>query len=299
MENLWKQFQSVLNSYLKHKEQYRNEYIDLRRLDSEETHNIKSHYLEVARMTDLIAELKSHLDVTRDDHQIDIIQLQNCKKELQLQYDEMKKKFEKNMAKDKENLKIIVLSSEDAAKKLNGILKKGENILHLATICRKLETEEEKVLPFGPRKKVMFQYSETELKTTPEIFEQSKNHLLHHFENFWIRFNTARIDTATLDEERATLKEENKNLKNKLKDYLTNMTVATGAGVEVTDGRFVQRPSSMKIEKVIHIDLTKSTEVKHIKRRPVTCIEGNLSVAIRSQKLVQNKGRFPAFIQNN
>lgn len=44
MEKLWKEFQSVLNSYLKYTEEYRDEYIDLRNRDAEDTRSIQDHY---------------------------------------------------------------------------------------------------------------------------------------------------------------------------------------------------------------------------------------------------------------
>jgi hypothetical protein len=44
MERLWKEFQNVLNSYLKYTEEYRDEYIDLRNRDAEDTRSIQDHY---------------------------------------------------------------------------------------------------------------------------------------------------------------------------------------------------------------------------------------------------------------
>lgn len=44
MEKLWKEFQNVLNSYLKYTEEYRDEYIDLRNRDAEDTRSIQDHY---------------------------------------------------------------------------------------------------------------------------------------------------------------------------------------------------------------------------------------------------------------
>lgn len=113
-------------------------------------------------------------------------------------------------------------------------------------------------------------------------------------EYFWIRFNNAQIDCACLEEERIELRKENARLKDKLRDYLTNVALSNGR-IGSTKERL--RPSSMKIEKVVHIDLTTSGNAKPRRRRPVTCIEGNLSVAVRSQKLIQNKTKMSSFFQ--
>lgn len=44
MENLWKEFQQVLHSFLVYTEEFRDEYIDLRNRDAEETRSIQDHY---------------------------------------------------------------------------------------------------------------------------------------------------------------------------------------------------------------------------------------------------------------
>lgn len=67
MEKLWKEFQNVLNSYLKYTEEYRDEYIDLRNRDAEETRSIQDHYNEVSKLTERIAELKSQLINVKDE----------------------------------------------------------------------------------------------------------------------------------------------------------------------------------------------------------------------------------------
>lgn len=113
-------------------------------------------------------------------------------------------------------------------------------------------------------------------------------------EYFWIRFNNAEIDCACLEEERIELRKENARLKEKLRDYLTKVAVSNGR-IGSTQERL--RPSSMKIERVVHVDLTSAANGKTRRRRPVTCIEGNLSVAVRSQKLIQNQPKISSFYQ--
>lgn len=44
MEKLWKEFQRVLSSYLAYTENYRDEYIDLRNRDAEDTRSIQDHF---------------------------------------------------------------------------------------------------------------------------------------------------------------------------------------------------------------------------------------------------------------
>lgn len=120
---------------------------------------------------------------------------------------------------------------------------------------------------------------------------------LGQVENFWTRYNNARIDCASLEEERTALKRENIILQQKLKEYLSNICLNNG-GFQSESERL--RPTSMKVEKIVHIDLAtnsqtiiKSGNKKLPRRRPVTSIEANLSVAVRSQKLIQERIRAP------
>lgn len=114
-------------------------------------------------------------------------------------------------------------------------------------------------------------------------------------EHFWIRYNNAQIDCACLEKERAELRKQNALLKEKLKEYLTDISITNGR-VGSTNERL--RPSSMKVEKVVQIDLKTHPLLfvnanRGIRRRPVTCIEGNLSVAVRSQTLNVEKSKAP------
>lgn len=114
-----------------------------------------------------------------------------------------------------------------------------------------------------------------------------------NLENFWLRYNNARIDCACLSEEKLALKEENRELKEKLKAYLTTVSIANGGG----NAKDKLRPSSMKVERVGHVEGTDGTIGRGLRdrRRPVTCFnivqEGNLSVAVRSKNLTSGKFR--------
>lgn len=190
---------------------------------------------------------------------------------------------------------------------------KGKTILQLTAICAKLETEREKVLPFTRPVQMLEKRVPIDIdfkQVNPSLSRscvyltlltliafpnfQITISVMSRTEYFWIRFNNAQIDCACLEEERIELRKDNARLKDKLREYLTNVALSNGR-IGSTKERL--RPSSMKIEKVVHIDLTSAANGKPRRRRPVTCIEGNLSVAVRSQKLIQNKPKMPPFFQ--
>ncbi|KAL9702788.1 hypothetical protein quinque_006306 [Culex quinquefasciatus] len=298
MEKLWKEFQKVLNTYLRNTEEYRNEYSKLRDQDSNDTRHIQNHYVEVARLSDLIANLRLKLTTIRDEHEFNVKQLQKSKMELQERVRNVKQEMEIGLKMDEEKLKQLAVCSNGALKYLQNLLKRGNAILQIATFCKKFETENESLLPFvhSAVKRQMFEVDEDELKepsTEFDVFKKETFGIAKKFENFWMRFNKARIDCACLQEEKQQLLEENERLKSQLKEYLITVNISNGGSLESNETLLAQRPSSMKVEKVMHIDL-KLKAVRFSKngqRRPVTCIEGNLSNAIRNDKLLEIKNK--------
>lgn len=109
-------------------------------------------------------------------------------------------------------------------------------------------------------------------------------------ENFWIRFKNVEIDCACLEEERQVLKTENDMLKEKLKRYLEDISVVNG---RIGSSKERLRPQSMKIVKPMCLPTSAPNPRLMQHRRPVTGVEGNLSVAVRSKSLIQTKSKTP------
>lgn len=102
-------------------------------------------------------------------------------------------------------------------------------------------------------------------------------------ENFWIRLTNVEIDCSCMEQERLDLKKENEILKDKLRQYLQEISITNGRVGSVKERL---RPQSMKIENPDpRIPICK----KKPAHRPVTGVEANLSVAVRSQLLVQSR----------
>ena len=68
------------------------------------------------------------------------------------------------LTRDKEERRLgdLTMNAKSCMDTLNGYKKLGEKILKTAELCRKLETEKEKVLPF-------YQSDEITLEEAPEI----------------------------------------------------------------------------------------------------------------------------------
>ncbi|NXK41771.1 DRC2 protein, partial [Piprites chloris] len=101
-------------------------------------------------------------------------------------------------------------------------------ILRLAEMCRRLETEEEKVLPFYPSS-----LAEGELQDARRVLEEPPVEPLAQaaqdyvgLERFWQRFNKAKLEEKVLEQTRAALANRNQHLRGLLQQYLAGVAVS-------------------------------------------------------------------------
>ena len=100
--------------------------------------------------------------------------------------------------------------------------KLGERILNTAELCRKLETEKEKVLPFYQSDPDSQIESDIKIERISGLGNQNEFKLL---DNFYKRFNKVHLDKLAIEKQKATLEKENLFFKNLLKQYLDGVSV--------------------------------------------------------------------------
>ena len=116
MEKLWKEFQYVLTSYLKYTEEYRDEYINLRNCDAEQTRSISDHYTEVSKLTEQIVELKGQLLNVKDEQDFNTNQLIKHRTDLKQRMDKIKIDMENGMVHDKKMIKKLAFCGSQTFK---------------------------------------------------------------------------------------------------------------------------------------------------------------------------------------
>lgn len=295
MERLWNEFQSILNEYLRSTEDYRNEYMELRQRDSTDTKYIQNHYLEVARATELIADLKQRYSILKDETEFNGQQLVKYRNELHTRSSNLKQELGIGLNTDKIKLKQLVLYSTRVLKKLEALDKRGKHIMQIANFTNKFESDRDDSRS-RPRKAFLELTDGDEISAELKALLDKPDTLQHQLDYFWRRYNKTKIDCACMKEEKQALKGENIRLKAILKEYLVNINICTGTTIKSRGDQMISRPQSMKVEKVMHIDLGKTSLGKgepRGRRRPVTCIEANFSVAVRSKKLLEMYERPP------
>lgn len=113
-------------------------------------------------------------------------------------------------------------------------------------------------------------------------------HVIAKTEHFWTRFKNVEVDCTCLEKERRVLRKENEAMKEKLKQYIQEVAITNGR-IGSTKERL--RPKSMKIN--TDYDAADTSKKNIDMKRPVTGVEGNLSVAVRSKNLLLPKVQTP------
>ena len=131
------------------------------------------------------------------------------------------------MSREKEEKRLgdLTTNSKNCMDKLKEYQKLGEKILKTAELCRKLETEKEKVLPF-------YQSDEVQMEEVPDIYiekiegmKKAKYNEFQLLDNFYKRYNKVLLDKLAIEKQKATLEKENMFFKSLLKQYLDGVSV--------------------------------------------------------------------------
>lgn len=126
-----------------------------------------------------------------------------------LAFNILKSKLGNDRRIDFEKLNYLTLNYNDVISYLESLEVKGKHILHVGTVCRKLETVEEKILPFPVN--FMKEMSPPSLSDVEEYISA--------LELFWQRVGRADTSRYAVNEEREFLITENEILKRRLHDY--------------------------------------------------------------------------------
>lgn len=140
-------------------------------------------------------------------------------------YHALKKKMA-HLRDDKEkHLGQLALDSLNCMNKLREYQHLGEKILKTAELCRKLETEKEKVLPFYASDPDTLNEPEVEIEKIAGLDQKDGYNEFKMLDNFYKRYNKVHLDKLAIEKQKATLEKENLFFKNLLKQYLDGVSV--------------------------------------------------------------------------
>ncbi|XP_047404639.1 dynein regulatory complex subunit 2 isoform X2 [Sciurus carolinensis] len=161
------------------------------------------------------------------------IQLENIVEDLWRRFQDALKNYTDATEDRKIAFETLKVKDEKSSKEIEAQMKKiqklqGEKILKLAEICRKYETEEEKVLPFYSSVLTPKVQEETEEQNPEELTMELARVMVDYtgMENFWKRYNKVKLEQLSLQHRRAQLLEINGKLREMLKQYLDGISVS-------------------------------------------------------------------------
>jgi hypothetical protein len=96
--------------------------------------------------------------------------------------------------------------------------------LKTAELCRKLETEKEKVLPFYDPDPEIEERTDMKIDAIKGLDKDAYNEF-QNLDQFYKRFNKVLLDKLAIEKQKATLEKENAFFKDLLKQYLDGVSV--------------------------------------------------------------------------
>ncbi|CAL1546681.1 unnamed protein product [Lymnaea stagnalis] len=238
VEDLWQQFRQALQNYNDTNEERKATFETLKIKDEKSAKEIDMQMRKLQRISDQIAQLRAKLSANAKESEEKNKLLKEIeddedtftkeeREKMQKHFHELKAQMNKVREKEWDKLTKITLESNAAIKEIKRQKEKGELILRLAEMCRKLETEEEKVLPFYASSLTKEELEDVE-KAVLEPPSQPMAEAMHEYtalENFWKRYNKVLLDKLALEKEKQTMNYENQQLRMLLKQYLDGISV--------------------------------------------------------------------------
>ncbi|XP_031422955.1 LOW QUALITY PROTEIN: dynein regulatory complex subunit 2 [Clupea harengus] len=228
VEELWGQFQQALRSYNEATEDRHVSFDALRTRDHKSAQEIDMQMRRLQKMQDSISALRVRLNSSQREGETAARGLRSAREQVTHQARQLKAQLSQARAAERNQLANLTVHSNTAAKKLQSIIAQGEKLLRLAEMCRKLETEEEKILPFyestlSPQEQSLDKAQASE----PPSEELAKvTHTHSPWVGFWQRYNKVVLERACLEQEKVGLSQENQQLRLLLRQYLEGISVS-------------------------------------------------------------------------
>eukprot|EP01084_Bolivina_argentea_P062288 113894_1 len=216
-EEYEKQFDETHDRYIESTEDKNHEFEELKQKDEKLSLEIENLMKRIEILQQQLTFWKRKISSNDKECTHKITTLKKNKIQLMQQYRSLKLKMSKFRKTQKDRLSNIVTSARKTNQINSDVLSMGERILKYAEIASKLETEKEKVIPFGDYDKV---------EEVIDIDNDDTNESLHNLRYFIQKYNIALMDTSCFEQKRKALLGENHKLRAILKAYLQGITVA-------------------------------------------------------------------------
>lgn len=232
--DLWDLYQQTLKAYEHSTADKRAEFERLREKDAASSETIAQQARRLQRLQDRIAARKALGLQTQREFEQRNRDLKAEKEAVLVHLQRLKEQMASTRARARTSLTQLTLDSRACSDALRERLALAEQILRQAEVCRKMETEEEKVLPFyadtavdgDAPKPTAAERPAPGLQAQAVTLEGTPVDEHHALDLFWKRFNKVLLDRAAIEKERDDAAAENERLRGMLKQYLDGISVS-------------------------------------------------------------------------
>ncbi|KAK3085108.1 hypothetical protein FSP39_024493 [Pinctada imbricata] len=227
IDTYWNEFSQALNTYQVNNQERKVAFEELKSKDDDSAAEIDAQMKKLTRISDQISQLKSKMSTNARECEERNKQLKEERERMLTHFQQLKAQMNKMRDGEREKLTKLTLESNNAIKSLNRRIEKLKNILKVAEMCRKYETEEEKVLPFYASSLTKEEQGDVEAAVKEQPSEPLAAVMQQYIslENFWKRYNKVALDKLALEKEKQSLMVENQQLRTLLKQYLDGISV--------------------------------------------------------------------------
>ncbi|KAM5179461.1 dynein regulatory complex subunit 2 [Mantella aurantiaca] len=228
IEDLWKQVQQAQKNYMNATEDRKIAFENLKAKDEKSAEEIAYQMKKLQKIQESINTLRNKISAHARESDEQNRRLREDKEVVHKQFQKLKQQMNQARAAEHSHLTTLTVQSNAALKELQRLIDKGEQILRLAEMCRKLETEEEKVLPFYPSSLSDTEKEEAEKAIMEKPSEQLALLMQDYtsLDQFWKRYNKVLLERWALEREKTVMSQDNQKLRILLKQYLDGISVS-------------------------------------------------------------------------
>ena len=232
IEQLKEKCNAQLTSYRQATEQSSVDYKAFLQKDGELTEHVEKRLKEVERINSEIAAWRVKLATSRRDWQERNSQLKTEKDVVQKHLSELKIKMQRVHEDERRRLFDLTNNAGRCRAKLTSSLELTDKVLRLNDLCRKLESQQETLRPFGAKISAHVGAEDNEemqhkkMTAIEELNREIVPDEYGYLDGFMRRSNKVALDLIAITMEEDKLRTENQQLKSVLKQFLANISVS-------------------------------------------------------------------------
>ena len=167
IEALERTFEAAHREYLSSTDSRTSSFKLLTRQDAISARTIEKRMRKLIRLQDAVAKWRTKIKANAEEWEARNKALRHEKDIMSKHYQDLNRAMKRLRDKEHKKLQALIMNSDKASKALDEKLAKGEKLLKLAELSRKMETENEKVAPFARASGLMSDAEITRILSDP------------------------------------------------------------------------------------------------------------------------------------